>query len=225
VKHDGGRPHTPAINVGRLRGRSHPPTPLAMSDSRLRQSPPRIAGSWPFGCRLARRCTSSGQPTLHCWCGRKGAALAAAFPAAARRLVLVQTSSVVQHRRRGCSRRRSGSRRAPAARPAVDCSFAAGAVTSVARIASLPHAWRGSDGLVAALADRGGDRPDVAVGCSGRTRSKTALGASTAPPCAMPDAPYRPNAARVAAAVALKYSGGRMKAHSLNLTRSVIARR
>ena len=52
----------------------------------------------------------------------------------------VQTSSVVQHRRRGCSRRRSGSRRAPAARPAVDCSFAPGAVTSAARIASLLHA-------------------------------------------------------------------------------------
>ena len=53
---------------------------------------------------------------------------------------LVQTSSVVECRGRGCSRRRSGSRRVPAARPAVDCSFAPGAVTSAARIASLDHA-------------------------------------------------------------------------------------
>ncbi len=63
-----------------------------------------------------------------------------------------QTSSVVQHRQRGRSRRRSGSRRAPAARAAVDCSFAPGAVTSAARIASLDHAWSGSVGGVAAMA-------------------------------------------------------------------------
>jgi hypothetical protein len=37
---------------------------------------------------------------------------------------LVRTSSVVERRRRGCSPRRSGSRRAPAARPAVDCWIA-----------------------------------------------------------------------------------------------------
>ena len=71
--------------------------------------------------------------------------------ATARRLVFVRTSSVVQHRRRGCSRRRSGSRRAPAARPAVGCSFAPGAVTSAARIASLHHAYGGSDGLDAVV--------------------------------------------------------------------------
>ncbi len=47
---------------------------------------------------------------------------------------LDQTSSVVQHRRRGCSRRRSGSRRAPAAGPAVDCSFAPVRVMSSSRI-------------------------------------------------------------------------------------------
>jgi hypothetical protein len=72
--------------------------------------------------------------------------------AGTRRLVLVRTSSVVQHRRRGCSRRRSGSRRGKAARPAVGCSFAPGAVTSAARIASLHHAWTGSqpDGSMAA---------------------------------------------------------------------------
>jgi hypothetical protein len=50
---------------------------------------------------------------------------------------LVQTSSVVECRRRGWLRTRRGSRRAPAARPAVDRSFARGAVTSAARIASL----------------------------------------------------------------------------------------
>jgi hypothetical protein len=56
-------------------------------------------------------------------------------------LLIVRTSSVVQHRRRGCSRRRSGSRRAPTAGPAVGCSFAPGAVTSAARIASLHRAY------------------------------------------------------------------------------------
>jgi|HubBroStandDraft_5_1064220.scaffolds.fasta_scaffold11546_5 hypothetical protein len=37
--------------------------------------------------------------------------------------------------------------------------------------------------------------------------------------------PYRPNAARVAAAVALKYPGGSMKPHSLNAEPLVRARR
>ena len=63
--------------------------------------------------------------------------------ARARCLLFARTSSVVQHRWRGCPRRRSGSRRAPAARPAVGCSFAPGAVRSAARIASLHHAWSG----------------------------------------------------------------------------------
>ncbi len=36
---------------------------------------------------------------------------------------------------------------------------------------------------------------------------------------------YRRNAARVAAAVSLKYSGGRMKPHSRNFTPSLTARR
>jgi hypothetical protein len=43
--------------------------------------------------------------------------------AATRRPLFVQTNSVVECRRRGWSCRRSGSRRAPAARPAVDCWF------------------------------------------------------------------------------------------------------
>jgi hypothetical protein len=43
--------------------------------------------------------------------------------ASARLVEVVQTYSVVQHRRHGCSRRRSGSRRTPAARPAVDFWF------------------------------------------------------------------------------------------------------
>ena len=82
---------------------------------------------------------------------------------------IVQTSSVVQHRRRGCSRRRSGSRRAPAARPAVDCFFAPGAVTSAARIASLHHACRSHRGLMAALLSDRQCRPfSVASAPSGR---------------------------------------------------------
>jgi len=58
---------------------------------------------------------------------------------------------------------------------------------------------------------------------SALTRSNAARGIATGSPCATMS--YRPNAARVAAAVALKYSGGRMKPHSWNLTRSVMARR
>jgi hypothetical protein len=69
---------------------------------------------------------------------------------ATRRPLLVQTSSVVECRGRGWSPRRSGSRRAPAARPAVACSFTPGAVTSAARIASLRHAYSGHGGSVAA---------------------------------------------------------------------------
>ena len=41
----------------------------------------------------------------------------------------------------------------------------------------------------------------------------------------LPTMTYRRNAARVAAAVSLKYSGGRMKPHSRNFTPSLTARR
>ena len=124
---------------------------------------PRAAGA---GCTACPRCWRSRRtaisssylieqtPTSGCICNSTPTtdahAIPAALPSPAGAVVLaranaalselVQTSSVVECRRRGWSRRRSGSRRAPAAWPAVDCSFAPGAVTSAARIASLDDA-------------------------------------------------------------------------------------
>jgi hypothetical protein len=72
----------------------------------------------------------------------------------------VQTDSVVECRRRGWSRRRSGSRRAPA----VDFSFARGAVPSAARIASLHHAYRGDGALVAPSVGEGKSEPECGRG-------------------------------------------------------------
>ena len=111
-----------------------------------------LNGSGPSVCRRATKgdelaprlghgrlplCLSNGQPRGH---------------DAGSLVEIVQTSSVVQHRRHGCSRRRNGSRRTPAARPAVDCSFAPGAVTSSARIASLHHAyWDHAEVLAASV--------------------------------------------------------------------------
>jgi hypothetical protein len=61
-------------------------------------------------------------------CARLGGPGVASSPSCpsrslARVVLLVQTNSVVECRRRGWSRGRSGSRRAPAARSAVDCWF------------------------------------------------------------------------------------------------------
>jgi hypothetical protein len=90
-------------------------------------------------------------------------------------------NSVVQHRRRGCSRRRSGSRRAPAARPAVDCSFAPVRATSTATAAA---GLLLSENLAAGdRVDRGGPdflaEPSVSRGpapaISGVVRSSKAL--------------------------------------------------
>ena len=115
-----------------------------------------ISSSYPIEQTPTSGCICSSTPTTDAH------AIPAALPSPARAVVLarvnaalselVQTSSVVQRRQRGRSRGRSGSRRAPAARAAVDCSFAPGAVTSAARIASLDHAWSGSVGGVAAIA-------------------------------------------------------------------------
>ena len=55
---------------------------------------------------------------------------------------IVQTNSVVECRRRGWSRRRSGSRRAPAARPAVGCWFPPIRAMSSSRIRSPPLSGR-----------------------------------------------------------------------------------
>jgi hypothetical protein len=85
-----------------------------------------LAGSVSVGCWRAHSQLSPPRRQISEFSGGCGG-----LAPPARRLVLVQTSCVVQHLRRGCSRRRSGSRRAPGER-AVDYSFAPGAVTSAA---------------------------------------------------------------------------------------------
>jgi hypothetical protein len=70
-------------------------------------------------CLWKQRCCSSNTDFEHHRLSHRPGDAAVSRPTTRRALVVVQTDSVVECRGRGWSRRRSGSRRAPAARPAL----------------------------------------------------------------------------------------------------------